>query len=72
MRVMNLSANKNIYIMFEWGWILFHVEGNLLDIITFKYLRDTSMEKASKHLARDLAEFFEECGGVVEWGAKDG
>jgi len=30
------------------------------------------MEMAYKQLARDLAEFLEECGGEVEWGVEDG
>jgi len=30
------------------------------------------MEKASKQLARNLAEFFKEHGGEVEWGAEYG
>jgi hypothetical protein len=37
-----------------------------LDMIALRYLKNTNMEKASKQLARDLAEFLEECGGEVE------
>jgi len=33
--------------------------------------KGTNMEKASKQLARDLAEFFKEHGGEVEWGVED-
>jgi len=42
-----------------------------LDTIALRYLKNTSMEKASKKLARDPAEFFKEYGGEVEWGAED-
>jgi len=37
-----------------------------LDMIALRYLKNTNMKKASKQLARDLAEFLEECGGEVE------
>jgi len=30
------------------------------------------MEKAFRQLARDLAGFFKEYGGEVEWGVEDG
>ncbi len=43
-----------------------------LGTIALRYLKSTNMEKAFRQLARDLAGFFKECGGVVEWGAKDG
>jgi len=43
-----------------------------LDTIALRYLKNTNMEKASKQLARDLAELFKEHGGEVEWGVKDG
>ena len=56
-------------------WIDFYcIRGHQLhplDSIALRYLKNTSMEKASKKLARDLAEFFKECGGEVEWGAED-
>jgi hypothetical protein len=42
-----------------------------LDIIAFRYLRNTRMEKALKQLARDLAEFFEEYSGEVEGGVME-
>jgi len=44
-----------------------------LDDIALRYLKEgTNMEKASKQLARDLAGFFKEHGGEVEWGVEDG
>jgi len=46
---------------------------HLLDDIALRYLKEgTNMEKASKQLARDLAGFFKEHGGEVEWGVEDG
>jgi len=44
-----------------------------LDMIALRYLKkSTNMEKASKQLARNLAGFFKEHGGEVEWGVEDG
>ena len=65
-----------VFIDFE-EWIDFYsMRGHQLhplDAIALRYLKkSTSMEKAFRQLARDLAEFFKECGGEVEWGAEDG
>jgi len=63
-----------VFVDFE-EWIDFYcVRGHQLhplDAIALRYLKNTNMEKASKQLARDLAEFFKECGGEVEWGVED-
>jgi len=65
-----------VFVDFE-EWIDFYCirshQLHPLDTIALRYLKKgTNMEKASKQLARDLAEFFKEYGGEVEWGAEDG
>ena len=65
-----------VFVDFE-EWITFYcVRGHQLhplDAIALRYLKkSTNIEKAFKQLARDLAEFFKECGGEVEWGVEDG
>ena len=65
-----------VFIDFE-EWIDFYcIRGHQLhplDSITLRYLKKgTSMEKAFRQLARDLAGFFKEYGGEVEWGVEDG
>jgi hypothetical protein len=40
----------------------------VLIVVKSRYLRGTSMVEVFKQLARDLAGFFEECGGGVGWG----
>ena len=64
-----------IFIDFE-EWITFYSirshQLHPLDVIAIKYLKSTNMEKASKQLARDLAGFFKEHSGEVEWGVEDG
>ena len=63
-----------IFIDFE-EWITFYyVRDNQLhrlNIISLRYLKNTSMEKALRQLARDLAGFFKEYGGEVEWCSED-
>jgi len=59
-----------VFIDFE-EWIDFYcIRGHQLhplDSITLRYLKKgTSMEKASKQLARDLVGFFKEYGGEVK------
>ena len=44
----------------------------IVNAVKSRYLRNIGMEEVSKRLARDLAEFFEECGGEVEWGVENG
>jgi len=49
-----------VFIDFE-EWVTFYSKSHLLhplDVIALKYLKSTSMEKAFRQLARDLAEFF--------------
>ena len=74
-RRMNNRELPVVFVDFE-EWITFYsMRGNQLhplDTISLRYLKNTNMEKASKKLARDLAEFFKEYGGEVEWGAEDG
>ena len=71
---MNNRELPVVFVDFE-EWITFYsMRGNQLhplDTIALRYLKNTSMEKASKKLARDPAEFFKEYGGEVEWGAED-
>ena len=73
-RRMNGRELPAVFVDFK-EWIDFYcIRGHQLhplDSIALRYLKNTSMEKASKKLARDLAEFFKECGGEVEWGAED-
>jgi len=72
---MNGRELPAVFIDFE-EWITFYSirshQLHPLDTIALRYLKNTNMEKASKQLARDLAEFFKEHGGEVEWGVKDG
>jgi len=74
-RRMNGRELSAIFIDFE-EWITFYSirshQLHPLDIIALRYLKNTNMEKASKQLARNLAEFFKEHGGEVEWGVEDG
>jgi len=71
---MNGRELPAVFIDFE-EWITFYSirshQLHPLDTIALRYLKNTNMEKASKQLARDLAEFFKEHGGEVEWGVKD-
>jgi|GEM_PF-671957 len=64
-----------VFIDFE-EWITFYSIRSHplhpLDIIALRYLKNTNMRRALKQLARDLAGFFKECGGEVEWGVEDG
>jgi len=73
-RRMNCKELPAVFIDFE-EWITFYSirshQLHLLDMIALRYLKSTNMEKASKQLARDLAEFFKEHSGEVEWGVKD-
>jgi len=63
-----------VFVDFE-EWIDFYcIRGHQLhqlDIISLRYLKNTSMEKALRQLARDLAGFFKEYGGEVEWCSED-
>jgi len=72
---MNGRELPAVFIDFE-EWITFYSirshQLHPLDTIALRYLKNTNMEKASKQLARDLAEFFKEHGGEVEWGVEDG
>ena len=75
-RKMNNRELPVVFVDFK-EWITFYsMRGNQLhplDTIALRYLKKgTNMEKASKKLARDLAEFFKEYGGEVEWDAEDG
>jgi len=74
-RRINNKELPAVFVDFE-EWITFYsIRGHQLhplDIIALRYLeKGTNMEKASKQLARDLAEFFKEHGGEVEWGVED-
>ncbi|MCL7404357.1 MAG: hypothetical protein LZ172_08470 [Thaumarchaeota archaeon] len=69
----SINGRRLPLIMIDWEeWMeIFAFTGNPLnplDIIAFRYLRNTRMEKALKQLARDLAGFFEEYSGEVEGG----
>ena len=73
---MNDRELPAVFIDFE-EWITFYSirshQLHPLDTIALRYLKKgTNMEKASKQLARDLAESLEGCGGEVEWGVEDG
>jgi len=72
---MNGRELPAVFIDFE-EWITFYSirshQLHPIDTIALRYLKNTNMEKASKQLARDLAEFFKEHGGEVEWGVEDG
>jgi len=72
---MNGRELRAIFIDFE-EWITFYSirshQLHPLNTIALRYLKNTNMEKASKQLARNLAEFFKEHGGEVEWGVEDG
>ena len=74
-RRMNNRELPAVFVDFE-EWITFYsMRGNQLhplDTIALRYLEYTDMEEVLKKLARDLAEFFKEYGGEVEWGAEDG
>jgi len=64
-----------VFVDFE-DWITFYsMRGNRLhplDTIALRYLKKgTNMGRAFKKLARDLAEFFKEYDGEVEWGVED-
>jgi len=47
-------------------------EVSVLIVVNSRYLRDTSMVKTFKQLARDLAGFFGEYAEGVEWGVING
>jgi len=64
-----------VFVDFE-DWITFYsMRGNQLhplDTIALRYLKKgTNMGRAFKKLARDLAEFFKECGREIERGVED-
>jgi len=73
-RRMNDRELPAVFIDFE-EWITFYSirshQLHPLDTIALRYLKNTNMEKASKQLARDLAELFKEHGGEVEWGVEN-
>jgi len=65
------------YSLISRKWLDFYcIRGHQLhplDAIALRYLKkSTNMERVFRQLARDLAEFFKEYGGEVEWGAEDG
>jgi hypothetical protein len=72
----SINGGRLPLIMIDWEeWMqIYTFSGNPLhplDIIALRYLRNTRMEKALKQLTRDLAGFFEECGGEVEGGVTE-
>jgi len=61
-----------VYIVFEEGLVLIDVDSDVVGVVMFRRIMDASMERAFNLLARGLSEFFEECGGEVEWGVMRG
>jgi len=74
-RRMNDRELPAVFIDFEEYITFYSIRSHQLhplDTIALRYLKKgTNMEKASKQLARNLAELFKEHGGEVEWGVKD-